>query len=450
MRVLRKPFISVTIECSMEAPLLVVSDDQGNMFEIPHLHMAGMALGEMRVPAQEELIPLPHGSNLFMLPGRAAVGFNTSLGRFTIIEQYRGVKVTAAAAFMAPAYLQFLRPAYCARPGAARLPLYAYTAVGWYKGEFYAAGTRIDHDSRQDLRNFRQDRINKAAERMLRRYPGNRLAAHLVENCVHCYDCPAARNFVLERWECPVPTSPACNAGCAGCISLQPETTGVVSSQERISFTPTVREIVEFTVPHLEKAARPVISFGQGCEGEPLLQSDLIAESIREIRRHTDRGIINLNTNGSLPRALESLFKAGLDSIRVSLNSAQEKYYTAYYRPRGYAFADAVESLAVAREYRRWSSVNYLAFPGFTDHKQEITALDTLIRSVKPNMLQTRNLNMDPDWYMQELELDALEPSFIGMREWISHIHTSFPWVKLGYFNPPQEEMKEAHFAFGV
>ncbi len=423
-------------------PLLVVSDDHGNMFEIPHLRMAGMALNELRLPAADQLIPLPHGSNLFMLPGRAAVGYDPAAGRYVTLEHYRGLKVSAAAAFMAPAYVQFLRPAYTLTLGAPRLPLYSYTALGWHKGRFYAAGARIDTDTRQDLKNFRQERIAAGAEAMLRRYPGNRLVAHLVDNCVRCYACPAARNFVLERWECPVPTSPACNAGCAGCISLQPEESGVIASQERISFTPTVDEIVEFTVPHLEKAPRAVISFGQGCEGEPLLQSELIAQSITEIRRHTGRGIINLNTNGSRPNALERLFKADLDSVRVSLNSAQEKYYTAYYRPRGYGFAHVLESLRAARRLGRWSSINYLVFPGFSDHEQEINALDKLIHDVQPDMIQTRNLNMDPDWYIRELGLEKLEPVFIGMDNWINHMRSQFPGVKLGYFNPPRAEME--------
>jgi pyruvate-formate lyase-activating enzyme len=447
---LRKPYISATIKCIMNSPLLVVSDDHGNMFEIPHLRMAGMALNELRLPAADQCIPLPHGSNLFMLPGRSAVGYDSAAGRYVTLEHYRGLKVSAAAAFMAPAYVQFLRPAYTLTPGAPRLPLYSYTALGWHKGKFYAAGARIDTDTRQDLNNFRQERITAGADAMLRRYPRNRLVAHLVDNCVRCYACPAARNFVLERWECPVPTSPACNAGCVGCISLQPDGSGVVSSQDRISFTPTVDEITEFTVPHLERAPRAVISFGQGCEGEPLLESELIARSITEIRRHTGRGVINLNTNGSRPEALERLFKAGLDSIRVSLNSAQRKYYNAYYNPQDYEFDDVVQSIALARALDKWSSLNYLIFPGFTDHTAEMNALRALLGKVKPNMIQTRNLNMDPEWYMRELGLETLTPDFIGMRGWIERTRAAFPWIKLGYFNPPREEMKREHFEFEI
>ncbi|MBN1799334.1 MAG: radical SAM protein [Spirochaetales bacterium] len=445
---MRKSFISTTIKDIMDMPLLAVSDDRGNIFEIPHLCMAGVALAEQRLPVKDDLIPLPHGSNLFMLPGRLPTGYDPETRRFVSIDNYQGEKINAVAAFMAPAYVQFLLPAYTSTPSAPRLPLYCYTAVGWYKGKFYVPAARIDADTRQDLRLFDEKKIERGAQNMLHRYPRNRLVGHLVEKCVRCYGCPAARNFVMERWECPVPTSPACNAGCVGCISLQPRQSNVVSSQERIDFTPTVAEIIEFTVPHLEQAPRAVISFGQGCEGEPLLEGELIAESIKQIRSRTKKGIINLNTNGSRPETLKSLFEAGLDSIRVSLNSAQDKYYNAYYNPRDYKFDDVVQSLTLARDFNRWSSLNYLIFPGFTDHKTEMAALHTLINKVKPNMIQTRNLNIDPEWYTQELKLAELAPDFIGMRNWLDSMRTAFPWIKFGYFNPPREEMKKEHFGF--
>ena len=61
----------------------------------------------------------------------------------------------------------------------------------------------------------------------------------------------------------------------------------IISTQDRLTFKPTAEEIVEFTVPHLETAPFPIISFGQGCEGEPLLMWETIRESIIEIRKHT-------------------------------------------------------------------------------------------------------------------------------------------------------------------
>ena len=54
----------------------------------------------------------------------------------------------------------------------------------------------------------------------------------------------------------------------------------------------------------------------------------------------------------SRPEAIDRLFLAGLDSIRVSLNSAREELYRAYFRPRGYGFESIVESLRLARRHR--------------------------------------------------------------------------------------------------
>jgi len=76
------------------------------------------------------------------------------------------------------------------------------------------------------------------------------------------------------------------------------------------------------------------VSFGQGCEGEPLINGDLLCRAVRLVREKTIRGTINLNTNASRPQAVEKLVDAGLDSIRVSVNSFREVLYNAYYRPR--------------------------------------------------------------------------------------------------------------------
>ncbi len=81
-------------------------------------------------------------------------------------------------------------------------------------------------------------------------------------------------------------------------------------------------------------------------------------------------------------------------------------------------------------------------------YDKDVTALYKLICDVNPDMIQTRNLNMDPDWYIRELGLEKLEPVLIGMDNWIKHTRSQFPGVKLGYFNPPREEMKREHFFF--
>jgi pyruvate-formate lyase-activating enzyme len=195
---------------------------------------------------------------------------------------------------------------------------------------------------------------------------------------------------------------------------------------------------VEFTVPHLETAERPIVSFGQGCEGEPLLVWQLMRDSIIEIRKRTSRGIINLNTNGSKPKAVEELMKAGLNSIRVSTNSARKAIYEAYYLPNNYAFEDIRESAKIVRKHGGWASVNYFTFPGMTDQQEEFEALREWIRYSDLSMIQWRNFNIDPDWYLGKLGVTQLEPG-MGVRNMMRLIREEFPHLAYGYFNPPME-----------
>lgn len=419
-------------------PCLVVADTRGRIFDIPDYLMAGVSAATVLPPDPEDLIPLPYGSDLFMLPGRVPVGLDPSTGRPVEVPSWRGEPVFAVAAFMAPAHMQILRAAYRTLPSAPPLPFYAYTAVGWMRGRFHVTGVRTDPDRRQDLKGLDIPAVERRARELLRSsLRRNRLARHLLENCVLRYGCPAARNFVLGRHECPLPTSPACNARCLACISEQPcETCGVKAPQDRIGFVPTPEEIAEVAVSHIGRVGdRAVVSFGQGCEGEPLLVAETLEEAVRLIRRRTSRGTINLNTNASLPDRLERLFRAGLDSVRISLNSCRPELYHAYFRPQGYGFDEVLASARLGRRLGRWVSLNYFIFPGLTDTEPEYAALRAFLRRTSASMIQTRNLNMDPEWYISALSLPQ-EPGF-GMREWLRRLRRDFPRLRIGYFNPP-------------
>ena len=421
-------------------PSLLVSDGQGKVFEIPELEMAGTSLDHCRVPDEAEIIDMPAGSNLFELPGRIPVGYDRRADEFIPLPYYRGKPVFAVAAFMAPAYSQILRSAFQTPQAAPRLPLFAYTAAGWRDDRFCVAAMRVDADIRQDVGQFDENDIANGRLAKLKSFSQNRLVQHLVENCVDKYHCPAAQNFTLDRWECPVPTSPSCNAQCVGCISQQLKSTGVRATQDRLNFVPTVDEIVELTVPHLESAPRAIISFGQGCEGEPLIQWKLIEQSIREIRKRTRRGTININTNASYPKVVERLCHAGLDSIRVSMNSARETFYTKYYVPKNYSFQNVLESMEVMRKHDKWISLNYFIFPGLTDDPAEIEALLAIVHRYRIDYIQMRNLNIDPEWYMDELRLDSSPDKPIGILAWKAKIEKEAPWIRFGYFNPPRED----------
>jgi pyruvate-formate lyase-activating enzyme len=421
-------------------PRLVVSAGNGQVFDVPELEAVAMSGDQVQIPESGEFIGLPHGSTLFELPQRHPIGYDPVRKKTVTLERYADEPVFAVAAFLAPAYTQLYRTAYVAQPGAGRLPLFAYTAVGWSSAGFYVPALRVDSDERQDPIHFNESAIRRRATLLFKKYPGNRLVSHLVENCVRRYHCPAAQNWAMGRWEAPIPTSTACNAQCVGCISKQSDS-GISATQDRLTFVPSVSEIAEYTVPHLQKAPRAVVSFGQGCEGEPLLQGELLIEAVKAIRRGTDKGIINLNTNASRPELVERLCQAGLDSIRISLNSAQPDFYTKYFSPRHYSMADVFESISLVSKHKKWISLNYFIFPGLTDHPDEISALLKLVKRYRINYIQMRNLNIDPEWYMEALGWQGHAGRARGIRFWMAQVRKAAPWVGFGYFNPPREVM---------
>jgi hypothetical protein len=427
-----------------ESPYILYSDGEGNIFEDLSLFATGRTGWDAVPVPEDDWIELPEGGSLYELPGRRGIGIDVKTGEMRLCE-----KGWAVAAFIPPAYTGLFISAYETMPDAPTLPLFCYTAASWFNNKFYVPAVRIENDIRQESEGFDIEKIESGVSRLLTAYPHNRLVKHLADNCCLTYHCPAARNFFLGRWECPIPSSPACNANCVGCISFQPEEETIVSTQDRLTFKPSAEEIVEFTVPHLETAPYPIVSFGQGCEGEPLLMWETIRESIKEIRKHTTKGSININTNGSKPDAVKALCEAGLNSMRVSTNSAREKIYTPYYRPNNYKFEDLLESLKVVRSYGGWTSINYFVFPGMTDSVEEYEALRKLIKETDLCMIQWRNFNIDPDWYMGKIGV-AETGECMGIKQMMELIHEEFPNLKFGYFNPSMERIKgnfEADFA---
>jgi pyruvate-formate lyase-activating enzyme len=408
-------------------PVMVFADEDGNIYDHPDLLMLVRRGRELTLPRPDELIPLPEGSDLYLLPGRHALGLDPQTGKAEALEE------RAVAAFVCPSYTLSATAAYLKDEGSPSLPLFAYGAVGFANDRFWVAATQVDKDRRQVFTQVAPERITKGAQDLLRRYPENRLIGHLAR-CALTFCCPAAKNLALGRFEAPLPTSKACNARCYGCISHQPLESGFPASQNRIDFRPKAREIVEIMHLHSKRAKNPVLSFGQGCEGEPLTEASLLTEAIALFRSEGGRGTVNINTNASLPDTIPDLAKAGLDSIRVSMNSARETVYNSYYRPHGYTFADVCRTIATAREHELFISINYLFFPGINDTESELAALTDLVTQTRPNYIQMRNLSLDPELYLGCVG----EPteSSMGLGNFMKRLKKSCPWINYGYFNP--------------
>ncbi len=233
-----------------------------------------------------------------------------------------------------------------------------------------------------------------------------------------------------------IAVSPGCNARCIGCISKQEEE-DLISPQDRLSFIPNVDEIVEVALPHLEQADDAIVSFGQGCEGDPLLQWRRIEQALKKIRERTDKGVMNINTNASNPRWLQRLYDAGLDTIRVSTISGHPQTYTAYYRPIGYSFEQVKESLRRAGEEGVYSSINLLCFPGLIDREREVEALLAFVRETGLKLIQLRNLNIDPEVLLPRMPaLDSMGKA-LGMRKLIEILQQEVADVEIGNFTRP-------------
>ena len=411
-----------------QQPALVFADQSGNIMDFEPLAMVGRS-GDYFLPLnQDEVIAMPAGSQLYVLPDRHPMGVVRETGEIVVLKEnpYEpGTPALAVAVFLPAAYTQTYLGAWEKNDDAGILPLFAYTAVGWQDG-FVTTALRVDPSRRQDPDQFNHAKVRAGIETWQRELPHNRLMKHLT-HCALEYGCPAALNLFQGREEGPLPTSPGCNAGCLGCISFQ-EKCEPPSPQQRITFVPSPHEIAEVALRHIENVDDPVVSFGQGCEGEPLLAADTIREAIRLIRAQTGKGTINLNSNASLPEKIAELADAGLDSLRISMNSARSDTYHTYFRPR-YAFEALMQSAREMKRRGKFVSINLFVFPGLTDAPKEAQALKEFITECGVDMIQWRNLNIDPDLYLETLGQKL--PAGIGIRALIERIP-----IRRGYFNP--------------
>jgi pyruvate-formate lyase-activating enzyme len=372
------------------------------------------------------MVPLPVGATVALVPGCRALAEDASGRTISLLEGARPV-----AALLPTGFTRLLTPAYEKEPGAAHVPLFGYTAVAALNGRLFAAALPLDPGGSWDPATHNTSDLATIVTGRLAAEPENRLLAHHA-HCALEYGCYTAQNLFYRRNEMAIAVSVACNAQCVGCISEQLD--DITAPHDRIGFTPTVEEIVALAVPHLEQAPEPIVSFGQGCEGEPILRARLIGRAIAEIRRRTGRGQIHINTNGSNPRALQHLIDCGLDSVRVSMFSARESKHIAYYGPRNYGLDDMEESLRRASRQGLHTSVNLLTYPGYTDCPSEIEALLPFLRAGEVHMVQVRTLNMDRELLTEKVGFPAERG--IGIEKLIDALRLELPEIELGSKTP--------------
>ncbi len=403
--------------------VVVAADETGAFWDLPELTGLGRSGAFFREPRPEELTLLPEGSRIQFLPQRWLLG--QSQGQQVVGEEL------ATAVQLPSGYTRTLLPAYQPETGADYLPFFGFTALFARGDQLYCAAVKTDDNPHWRPQDYATPDLTTAIRELRSRYPENRVLGQL-EHCATEYGCYNAQNVFYNRWEGAVAVSPSCNAQCRGCISLQPEEFPP-SPQQRFHFVPTVDEIVEVGLIHLQEPGS-IYSFGQGCEGEPLLQGERIAAAVRAIRERTDVGCLHLNTNASKPDQVAAIVAAGLDSMRVSLNSVVPARYHAYYQPKRYRYEALLESIRIARGEGLYVSLNLLMMPGWNDSEEEAEALLDLLEEEDVNMIQLRSLNIDPDLYARFVP--PPESRALGVTTLLDLVRRQRPRVRLGNHSP--------------
>lgn len=409
---------------------MVYANEKGEVFDHPELLAAGRNGNMITEIFEEELIPLPEGATLVSLPHTNPTGMDPDTGEIIRFEGH-----LAVGALMPQGYTRYLLPGYVKTDKTQKFPLFGYTAVVWKEDGFYVAAQSSDDPYKWNPLLFPMDEVKDGVEKTLAKYPDNRVFQHL-SNCALGYECLTASNSFLNRWEGALPVSYSCNAGCYGCISEQPEGSGFVAPQTRMNFKPTVDELVQVMLHHLQ-TPESIISFGQGCEGEPSTQAAMIIDAIRKVRETTTIGYININTNAGLTDHIRGIVDAGLNMMRVSTISALDEHYNAYYQPRAYTLKNVERSLKYAADKGVYTSINYLIFPGVTDREEEMEAMIDFCRRTELKMIQLRNLNIDPESYLDLIP--KAKGEVYGMKQMIEIFREELPDVVLGSYShiPP-------------
>ena len=414
---------------------LLFSRSCGEWLDFQPLQMLGRLGNELVVPEERELMPLPEGATLTLVPGRHCIGMDSE-GKIVSLAKNpyntdEDEEIFAVAALLPQGFTRTLLPAITDH--GETLPILGYTAVGVADdGTLMVAAMQTDEDDRWNPRLYNTDDLEELVQKRQTEFPNNDLIKQL-SRCSLEYGCFTAQNIMYRRFEGGLPVSPVCNARCIGCLSLQ-ECGECESPQQRIKHSPKAEDVAEVAVAHLKTATYPIVSFGQGCEGEPCLQGDLISRIIKMVRAETKRGTINMNTNAGSYQNMQKIIDAGIDSLRVSMISAVDENYAKYHRPVNYTFADVKKSIAYAKKHGVKVAINYLAYPGFNDRLSELEAVVDLCQNYGIDQIQIRNLNIDPK-IMTELYGEAEQG--LGVPVMLDILRENLPNTVIGTYSYP-------------
>jgi pyruvate-formate lyase-activating enzyme len=338
----------------------------------------------------------------------------------------------AVAAVLPPGYLRTQLPAYADAPERPDLTPRGYSAVAADDaGDLVVAALLIDRDPTHDMDAYPRAEIAAKVNDALRSRPADRLVRQLAR-CAREYSCRAAANAFYRRWECALPIAAPANEHPPAAVA--PRLDGEAEPREPAAFHATAEEIATLAIEHIA-AGGTLLSFGQACEGEPLLVARLIEDAIRLIRAATRSGTIHLETNGSAPAALRRLATTGLDAVTIRLVSARADTYETMHRPEGYRFTDVRAAVRVAAEQRLATSLLIPVLPGVFDRTEEIAALVALADELpEGSAVLMRDLAADP---LRALAAVKSRDTNVGVARALERLREELPHLRVGSFVRP-------------
>ena len=144
-----------------------------------------------------------------------------------------------------------------------------------------------------------------------------------------------------------------------------------------------------------------------------------------------------MNSNAGYTMGIKKIVDAGLDSLRVSIISANSANYATYYRAQ-YTLDAVKASLRYALEKKVYVSLNLLYFPGFNDRADEAAAWCDFLRELPVQMIQVRNLNLDPDVFWDSVT--HTNDNALGTRNFLRLLQDENPHLFIGSFSHYREK----------
>ncbi len=417
----------------MDLPNLVVADELGNIIEIPDLFLSGMSYIRPELPSSSELIPLPAHSYLMKLPGRVAIGFDPISERFLPIREYHGKPVFPVSALLPRGYLQLLRSAYSTLLEAPRLPAYHFTAVGVKDGQMYCAALPTNSEQLLSFHEKMEELLRERTSALRKQFSGNHLVNYFVHHHEKFPECPNALRFILREGEVHIAPAFDNTSPCQDCLPKDR-----FSKSDSAPRLIQVREpdIIEAAVEHLQSSALPAIRFsvpGNGNNsGNHRKNSIDLVKVIREIRNSGDRGSIVFYNRKEDSQFIKAIIEAGTSAVIFPVNSFQPEFFDMFHQPDYFRFDALRDSVKTAISEGIDTRLEYGCFPGLTNHPDENRAFLEFVADLPVNNIILQNLEVDPDWYIDELELFHLSRNHKSMKTCLEEIKKRISVINVG------------------